>query len=378
MSQEFGAVLAAGLAVFGLIFVASQADFDFVGPQRTDSMNLFEKNFGTLGEAQSDSRTVSFNSFSVGEARGDVMAGRADRVRIEAKLFDKDEYTVRYNATQPRSGTVEFEVLGRTGMGAVYVKANGQKVFQEKLIAEGTPEITIPATALSAGQNEIVIGTTKGGIFSSAEYVIEDVKVRVNDRKFHDYVDTFRVYDYELQDFMEGSLTFQVGEAIRTSPLNVMINEEEVFSFSTVRGTREVEITPQNGNLRNGLNEIKFTTEGDASYNIERADLTFRYVGATQPVLVRQEFNLNQSQLRYVDQNRTKETLSFNYQNLLGAPRPMNIEVNNFSTTFIPTNGRNEVSLGGQELEANNMLYIRSNGTFQFNNVRIDSAIPEN
>ena len=133
MSQEFGAVVAAGLAILGLAFVASQGSYDFGSTQRTDSMELLKKSYGELGEASSDARTVSLGSFSVGEARGDILVKRADNIRVESKPLDTDNYRFSYNATQPRTGTVEFEVLGKKGKGAVYVKVNGKKVFQSRL-----------------------------------------------------------------------------------------------------------------------------------------------------------------------------------------------------------------------------------------------------
>ncbi|MFB6192800.1 MAG: hypothetical protein ABEK00_00960, partial [Candidatus Nanohaloarchaea archaeon] len=72
MENEFAVILVAGLAVFGLFWVASQ-NYNF-NNQAQSEITLYQESFGKIGDANQDLRTVNFGSFSVGEGRGDVQA----------------------------------------------------------------------------------------------------------------------------------------------------------------------------------------------------------------------------------------------------------------------------------------------------------------
>ncbi len=376
MAQEFAAVLLSGLVIFGLAFVASQ-EFNFSSDQ-PDKVVFAEHSFGKVGDAKPDSRTVGFGDFSVGEGRGDVLVDRRNREDIDASFLDSDKVWIGYNATQPRGGKVTFEVLGREGGGAVYVNVNGEDVFKEQLVSGGTPEIEIPNSALKTGDNTIVIGTTSGGIFSSSEYVIEDIKVWVNDRRFHDYINTFKVYGYEVEDFVEGRLNFNIRSAVKPEPLEVWINDRNVYTLSRVRGREQVDVNPENADLNPGLNVIKFETDGEAKYEVENAQLTLRYLGATERKTLSLDFEAKDSELNFAGSEETREYVSFEYQNLLGSPRSMVLELNGNSHPLTPQNGENTVELSSDEFDSQNTLVIKSNGTYQMNNLRLVSERVEN
>lgn len=365
-----------GLAIFGLAFVAAQADlgdFSFSTEEPPESIQLYERNFGTLGDAQEDARTTDLGNFRVGEGRGDVLVERRERVELSSRFLGSETASFSYDATQPRDGRLEFEVLSRTGQGQLWVEVNGERVFENHLVREAQETVEIPRSALRHGDNTVRIGTTKGGVFSSASYTLEDVKLYVNDRQFHDHVDTFRMFGYELSDFVSGELTFEVAEAVRPEPLRVLINDREVYSLDRVRGREEVEINPTNADLGVGINEIRFTTEGEAEYTIEDADLTFRYVGRTDQAQAVDSFTLSDEQLEYIHRNDTSTRARYNYQTLVGSPRDMTIELNGEPTTRIPSNGGNSVRLDSRSFSSENELRISGEGSFQLNNFRLVS-----
>ncbi|WP_414836684.1 hypothetical protein [Candidatus Nanohalococcus occultus] len=376
MGQEFGAVIAVGLAVFGLVFVASEAVNLDQQQRTTEDLVFLERNYGELGNAKPASRTSAFGSFSVGEGRGDILVERRDDETVSAELLSSQSLEFDYNGTQPRGGTVSFEVLGKEGYGALYVEANGQRVFSNPLVTEATPEIRIPEGVLKNGENTIKIGATKGGFFSSTEYRIEDLQVRVNDRKFNDHVDTFQMYGYELQDYVNGQISFNIANSVITEPLEVYVNDNKLYEFSSVRSTQTVNITPQNAELRNGINTVKFKTDGEASYDIENAALTVQYLGSTQEVNINEVFELTQSELNYAERNDTIERISFDYTGLLGSPRPMNLELNDRQYNITPSNGENRIEVNS-ELNDMNSLEIRSDGSFELENFRVNSQKAE-
>jgi hypothetical protein len=370
MEDNFAVILVAGLAVFGLFWVASEGISGSGGD--TQEMVYMDENFGTIGESVSDYRPVNFSDFTVGEGRGQVSALQTDSATISNSLTSSDRITVNYNATAPRTGQVSFEVLGKAGTGAVFVKANDDVIFEEKLITTGTPEITIPEENLKPGINEIVIGARQGGLFSSTTYTLEDVQVYVDDRKFSDYRDTFRIFQHEYEDFTSGELSFQIplGSSTPSSPLEIEVNDREVFSQSVSRSTQNIQINPQNADLTPGLNTIEFSTEGDARYEIENAGINIRYIGQVSQGSAETSFELDTQEKNYADREDTVEYINFNYRTLMPTPRPVNIQVNDYSTQVSPNNF-NSLELPEGTLQESNEVSISANGSHQINGFKI-------
>jgi hypothetical protein len=375
MSQSFAAVVVVGLAIFGLAFIANEASLDFSRDQPADSLEMYSRNIGTIGSAESDLRTVSFGSFTVGECKGEVTAAREEQLTVSNRLLSSDTYSFEYSAVQPDAGKVSFEVLGKEGYGGVYVDVNGRRVFQEPLVQGGTPEIEIPASALKNGRNSIEIGTTKGGVFQSSRYVLEDFQTTVTDRKFNDQVDSFRIYDYELRNFVAGNLSFRIGESVMTSPLNIDVNGEQVYSLSRVRGAETVEINPQNANLGVGFNTVRFGTEGDASYTVQDAQLAVRYVGRTTRAEYADSFTLDRNELSYVQRNDTREQVSFSYETLVGSPGQINVTINGESKVFTPRIGQNSYRVDASVFEEENNVLVSGEGAFRINSISASSEL---
>ena len=375
MEEKFGVVIAIGLAIFGLAFVANSADLDFIDTSEQDTESVFvDKSYGKIGESNPDDRVIEFGDFPVGEARGNVRAYRNERASISDSLFSLfggENIVFRYNATQPKTGNVSFEVLGREGKGDVYVEVNDRRLYSEPLIATGSPRIEVPQTALKPGINRFEIGVERNSFFGSTEYALEEVETRVSDRKFHDYKDNFQVYSYELEDYVESPLTFTITNSVKTSPLEISINDQTVYSKDQVRSQNEVEITPRNANLTPGSNEITFSTDKPSRYDIENAQMTIRYIGNVERQNIEFDFPLNNNQLDLVNNEDTTEYISFEYQNLLPSPRPVDIRLNDYQETLNPRNGENSIELEEGVIQQENSFSFRSNGTYQLDKLRI-------
>lgn len=375
MEEKFGVVVAIGIAIFGLVFVINNADGGFGGgifDGEQDTERVFvDKSYGKIGESNSDDRVIEFGDFTVGEARGNIRAYRNERATVSDSLFGGENIVFRYNATQPRTGNVTFEVLGREGKGNVYVQVNGQRLFSEPMISTASPTVRVPEDVLEPGINRFEIGVDRNSFFGSTEYALEEVEARVNDRKFHDYEDNFQIYSYELEDYVESPLTFTITDSIKTSPLEITVNDQTVYSKDQVRSQEEVEITPRNADLTPGSNEITFSTDRPSEYNIENAQLTMRYIGNVQRQNIEFDFELNDDQQDLVGQDETAERISFEYQNLLPSPRPVSIGLNDFQTTINPENGQNTIDLDEGVIQGENSFSFRSNGTYRLDNLRV-------
>ena len=374
MAERFGVVVAIGLTFFGLMMIAGQdVGFEF-GSTTPDRMVLASQNFGEIGGATSDIRTVNFGSFNIGEGRGQIQAYQADRKELENSLFSGNTLTVKYNGTQPTGANISFEVLGKEGSGAMYIEVNGKKIFEEQLVTSADETIEISGNDLRPGINTIKIGVNKGGILGSTEYALEDLEVKVNDRKFNDHIDNFQLYDYELKDFMESNLTFTIpaDSSVVTAPLEVEVNDNTVFSRETVRSTQNIQLSRQQANLRPGYNTIEFKTDARAKYRLENTQLTVRYVGTTRNTNKNMTFYMNQTRRDFVNREDTKEELSFNYQ-LLSGSKTLEIFAESFNTTLSPVNGRNSIKIPENTFNEENTVQIRGSGSFTLNDVKLIS-----
>lgn len=374
MENEFAVILVAGLAVFGLFFVASQ-EYNFNNQQNSE-LTLYTEDFGQIGDATQDVRTVNFGDFSVGEGRGDVQAYRNEQATLQNSLLGGEKIAVNYNATAPKDGHIAFEVLGKDGNGAVYVKVNGNNIFEEKLVTTGTPSINISEEILRPGNNNIEIGTRRGGLLGSTEYSVEDIEITVNDRKFNDYEKSFRVYQYEKQEFSAANLTFTlpVDSSTRTAPLEVYVNDEQVFSQEISRSTQSISL--DRDQISTGYNTVRFETEGEARYDLENTDLSIRYFGTVEPGTAEASFELNQSSLAFANREGTSEYINFNYVNLMPSNSPVTVEVNDYSQEVLPDQFT-AVSLPEGTLQEQNDLRLSGNGSYTVRNLKVLSQRSE-
>ena len=380
MAERFGVVLAIGLTFFGFIMLLNQGvDLKFGGGTTPDKMVLASQNFGEVGGATSDIRTTRFGSFNIGEGRGSIRVYQTDEKTLSNSLFSGNTVTVKYNGTQPTGGNISFEVLGTEGSGALYVKVNGQRVFENQLVSTATETINIPKENLKSGSNTIEIGVNKGGILGSTEYLVEDLEVTVNDRKFNDRVDNFQLFQYELNDLVGANLTFNIpaDSSVSTAPLEIDVNGNNIFDRRTVRSTQNVELSRQQANLRPGYNTIEFKTDAEARYRLENAQMTVRYIGTTRPTTENLTFILNETKTSFVNRQDTDETLSFNYQ-MLSSVKTLDIELGSFNTTLSPVNGENNLEIPENTFNTQNTLTVRGQGSYTLNDVKLISKRAEN
>lgn len=373
MEQGFAVVLVAGLAVFGLMFIASESDLTSPDSPSQEQVVLLERNIGNVGGAETDIRNVSFRDFTVGEARGDIQAYNAQSADISNGFLSGDSINIEYNATQPRRGQINFEVLGRTGKGKIYTEVNGNRVFEAATVTGATPEINFTTEVLSSGINDIKIGTTKGGLFSSASYTLEEVEVTVNDRKFHDFRDSFELYSHELENYVSSNLSFTipVSSSRPESDLQIDVNGNQIFSGSLVRSAQEVEVDKREADLKPGYNTIEFSTDGEAKYEITRPEIVMRYIGRTRSETVNLDFGMTQGQISYAGEEGTTETISFDYQKLLPSTNELTFILNGEEYTHLPENGYNEIEVDAEDFEEENSLRIQSEGSFRMQNLQL-------
>ena len=374
MAERFGVVVAIGLTFFGLMLIAAQDIGVQFGGSQQDRIVLASESFGEVGGATSDIRTVNFGSFNIGEGRGEIQAYQADKVDLKNSLTSGNKVTFDYNATQPTSSAVSFEVLGKEGTGALYVKLNGKRIFEQQLVTSATETVNISRDDLKPGINTFEIGVNKGGLVSSTHYALEDLEVTVNDRKFNDHVNNFQLYDYELKDFMEANLTFNIpaDSSVITEPLEIRVNGNQVFSRESVRSSQNVELSRSEAELHPGYNSIRFGTEADAQYSLENTQLTVRYIGTTRQSDRTLDFNLNSSDLNFVQRENTRQELSFDYQVLAGG-ESLEFQLGSFNTTTSPVNGQNQIEIPGDAFSEENTLEITGEGSYTLNNLKLVS-----
>ena len=369
MEEKFSAVVVAGIAVFGLVFVIDHVGVA-AGPE---NQVLMQKSPADVGDTAEDVRTVRFGSFTVGEARGDILVHEEEKATLKDVVLGDNALKFTYDAVQPTTGKVEFEVLGTRGSGKLYVKVNGEKIFSEYLISTGTPKIEVPREVLRNGENMFEIGTDSDFLKEST-YTIEEVEVRVNDRKFHDRRDTFQMYSHELKNFVGANMTFSlpVDSSIPSSPMKVYVNDNLLFNRTITRSIQEVRVTSENADLAVGENSVKFETDGQAMYSLRNVGMNVRYVGNVEPGSFEETFELEESRLSYANRRLTEEKIEFKYIPLESVA-PIDIELNDFNTTLNPERGLNTVDIPENAFEKENRLSMESSSAFRLNSFQIIS-----
>ena len=381
MAERFGVVVAIGLTFFGLMLIASQdasIGFNFGGEQPDQQLTVVSESFGELGGATEDVRTTSFGSFNIGEGMGQIQVFQRNNLDLSNSLFSENSQTFEYNATQPENADISFEVLGTEGSGALYFEVNDQRVFEEQLVSSATEEINVSSDRLRPGMNNFEIGVNKGGFLGSTEYALEDVEAYVRDRRFNDHRDSFQMYQYELRDFVGANLSFNipVDSSVVTEPLEIDVNGNNIYIEDSVRAEQTVSVTPSNSDLGPGFNTLTFSTDADAQYRIENAQMAVRYIGTTEGVEREIEFDLSNEDLSFVEREDTEETVSFDYQALSGN-RELDFQINDYTTTLMPENGENSEALPEEIFEDENTFAVEGQGSFTLDNLRIDSEVSE-
>lgn len=381
MAERFGVVVAIGLTFFGLMLIASQdasIGFGFGNSDQQQEVVMVSESFGELGGATEDVRTTSFGSFNIGEGMGQIQAYQRNKVDLSNSLFSENSVTFEYNATQPENAEISFEVLGKEGTGALYIEVNGQRVFEEQLVSSATEEINVSSDHLRPGINDFKIGVNKGGLLGSTEYALEDVEAYVRDRRFNDHRDSFQMYQYELRDFVGANLSFNipVDSSVVTEPLEIDVNGNNIYSENSVRAEQTVSVTPSNSDLGPGFNTLTFSTDADAQYRIENAQLAVRYIGTTEGVEREIEFDLSSEDLSFVEREDTDEKISFDYQ-MLSGNRDLELQINDYTTTLTPENGENSEALPEEIFEEENTLTVQGQGSFTLDDLLVNSEVSD-
>lgn len=384
MEQGFAIVLVAGLTVFGLMFIGMEADLGWSEEEPEDEIIMLDKNMGTIGEVSEDFRTAMDPvTFTVGEGRSDIQAYRNDEARISNGRIFNNPLNFEYEASQPQDGEIEFRVIGREGEGAVYFKANGEKLFEEQMVSDFSGEghtVEIDQTDLGPGENRFELGTTKGGILSSTEYLLNDIQLEIDDRAYHERRETFRMYQHEFDNFRGAELDFYipVDASIPSAPLEIRVNGNTVSEQIRGTGEYQVELTTENADLRPGQNTVHFRTSGQVGemYDIEDANIEVGYAVTSDPEAKSERINLTENELNFINREDTEETLRFHYVNL-NNPNELEINLNDETFALEPRNGETSIDLDDEVFEEENILTVSSQGSFRMENLHLSSRVSE-
>jgi hypothetical protein len=329
---------------------------------------------GEIGDTRSNTRVSRIGSFSVGQTRGEVQAVNENQVTLSDTVLGGESADYTYDASEPRGGIISFNVEGRQGVGKVTVSVNGKDLWSKALVQGGSPEIQIPEAALGPGKNTVKFQAESPGILDATEYRIEDLSVNIKDRKLHSREENFKLYGFELRNYIEGELTFTITESVPSTPLDISVNGNEIYSFSQIPVTESVNITPADSGITPGSNTITFSTSRPSEYQIQNAQIAVRYLSASSKAERSFDFTATKSQQEFADKDSTKETVEFDYLPLTGQTPPLELSVNNLSKTVEPETGSNTVELPETSYDASNTLTVTSQSPFKTTNLRLKSS----
>jgi hypothetical protein len=378
MSNSFVAVVAVGLTVFGLAFIATEADIG-LGEDQPDERIFFDKDIGQVGNIESDVRNVNLGSFTVGEGRGNIQVYRRDSVEISQGRIFSDPIKFSYNASVPENGSVSFRVLGREGNGDIYIKVNGETVFSEPMTSDFTgtgSEFEIGAEHIDRGVNKFKIGAKRGSWLSPTSYDLENIEVEVNDRDFHERIETFRIFENEFENLNDVELSFRIPSQTSQveSPLEIRVNNNTIREDTLVGNEYTEELTTENSGLNPGRNKIHFLTFGQGFYQIDNAIVDIHYSVTTNQASRSERIELSAADIGFINRENTFTELRYDYTNI-NDPNRVNITLNDRSYDLRPQNGENQLEIEEDVLkEGDNILTLSGPSSFEIENLRLISS----
>ncbi len=380
--SNFTYVLMAGVALFvvgGMI--AGMSDGPAVEVENGDgdgSDALFHADLGVIGDINSTSRTIRIGDTSVEYRSPNTTVEELDEVRISKGAFSEAQTElIRFEAREPVNARLSFAVAGARTAGEFAVIVNGDR--QHSMTLEAGREYDLELTNLSEGSNTVLLTAEGPGLrlWTSTEYTLQDLSLTVTDDAVRRNLNTFRLYEYEVDGFDTGTITFAVDESpTRTAPLNIDINGNEVYEGSPVMRNLPYESSFQAAThgLRPGENTLSFYTEPGAAYELSNVVMDIQFYANTRQRTVTESFDIGEVAYRLMDEE-DGGVISFNIERI-GVSGDITISLPNDEFTVTPeTGGEQTITFDRSAInKGSNEISITTSGTYEITDFTVDTA----
>lgn len=373
---NFAYVLMAAVSVLvlgGLIAGVSDVPGVNVAGEDTDGEALYSEDIGVIGNISYSSRAIDLGDVTVEHGSPNVTVAEDSGVTVSASTFEQPQTKLySFESRSPEALYVTFSTAATGDGGQLRFVLNGHT---EKTVspAAGTTS-TVTLTNLSAGSNTLLLRASDPGyrFWQTTRYELEDVSLTVNDDTATKTLLPFRVYDYEVQNFDVGTLTFDVTDSTRTAPLTARINNYTVYDGRPNQRVLpyEREFTATRTGLSAGENVLTFQTRPGASYSLSNVQIDIRAYDTTNSRLITETVQV--PRVRYelmAETDGGKITFDVEQANV---QKPMTISFGDAEFTLTPDGGEQALYFDKSDISSGqNELRIQTSGNYELRNFRI-------
>lgn len=376
MTSSFVYVLGAGLAIFmvGGIMAGYVADTGGTGATAGDA--VLSEPLGTIGGGtqSSDRYVVENDDFLVQRQSPNATEISGRTVRASNSATGSSSGVVEFETFQPRQGWISFVPTEASSPDNLVLTLNGERLDVPAF--EVGNRVVIPVDdALKQGTNTLHVSAKGVGwqVWRSNSYTLQNLQVTVSDTRNEREVIPFRVFDYEVNGFDYGQITYSITEeAVRDQPLKVAVNGNVVSERLPVKRASpyRVRFFANQTGLHAGENTVSFFTAGNSEYPLSSVDVHLFFYAGTQRSTVVRDFNLSKGRYNNLDTDSGGQVTFFVERVLVD--RPMTISLTNQSFQVNPTTGTNTVTFGKNAVVAgDNTVRVATDGAYRISSFNI-------
>lgn len=371
--EEFVYVLLAGVAIF-LIAGLLVGIPPLGGQEEIKTQTLFEEDFGSIGKVNTTFRRIRMNDFSVGVTRSNRTVEEVEEVEIKNGFFGENSRTIKFDAENPKSAYLSFEVYDTNLYGDLKVIVNGEEDVSSKMMTGITPNLKLEN--VKKGKNTVKIKAEGPGLrfWAPNLYILKDLELKVNDYGHHSFSKVFNVFEYELRGFSHGEFKFFVDEARRNSNLDLKVNGRKIYSQKPLRRPLpyRVRFQANNTDLNLGENTFKFSTGENSEYHIDNPRLNLFYFGNPERTTIQREFRVFKPVCEDLGKEDVRGVITF--ESKVYIPNKLEVYLENKTFSFYPESGKNKLFFDQEDIkEDENEIRLETEGSFEIKNFKIET-----
>ncbi len=376
--DDFIKVFAAGILIFATAIALLGSGPIGDSPTGDDFKKehiVFEGRIGAIGQVTENLRNIPLGDFEVGYTVGDNTIKQEDSITIQNGWFAANSEEMTFEAKEAQKAVLLFDVADTNNYGQLVLYFNGkmyivnttEKTAHRFEFEDMNTENTLTITATSSGPK----------FWAPTTYILENVKLVVEEYGVQQRIVPFDVYNYEASGWSRGKISFFVDEAIKNNPLFVEINNYKVYEEKPLGSETvyEKSFTVLDTKLKAGENIISFSSGKDSTYSVKNAELTLFFYSSGEAVSKTRSFDIDRYFI-YLFEQSSNVTGRINIT-VVEAPVDTGLTVKlNEKTYHIDTVGANEtLSLPFFEddvHEGKNTLSFSTWGTYKLGDATVE------
>ncbi|OYT33885.1 MAG: hypothetical protein B6U87_02820 [Candidatus Aenigmarchaeota archaeon ex4484_52] len=333
---------------------------------------------GDLGEVKSSRRIFNLGigekiNLSAGKKQNKTIKKIQEEINIESSVLSEKHRIIEFQA--PAHYDKIFMVFNVNpkfdSMGNLVIAINNKTIYSERP-KNNTIFLEIPKKLIELKKNTLKISAEKSqNILGKTHYAIEDFKIKYETPYMNKVSFPIALENYEIKGWHSGKIKFVVEEAIRNSPLEIIINNNIICRKKPFAlNDYEINFSNLEAKMMPKENELVFTTKPDSQYVLSNIHLIIKYYDTDTISKKIYNFNLLDRDIEKIKKNKAKLNFSIDKINL---EQPIIININNFTETIEnPQLDFYEIQLNETAfLKGKNIISFETTGAYKLRNIQI-------